>query len=131
MSVSKSHQFENQIEVLKFQDSHLVLRILDFLVQKEGDKSQAGNLLQYKKKVLFKTFLFDNQKQFLQSHSDLSSEAESEAIEKAQESLKKKEDLSKLSIIGFLNLMDNYRKNSNFDMNSSISKKIVMIIYLL
>ena len=128
MSVSNSNSassFESQIEVLKFLDPHLVVRLLDFSLKNVTNESDKENILKYKKKVLFKTFLFDDQKKFLDSNQNLVEEGDSLSIEQTQENLKKKEDLSKLSIIGFLNLMENYRKNANFDMGSSISKKIV------
>jgi hypothetical protein len=128
MSVSNSHStssFESQIEVLKFLDPHLVIRLLDFSFNNVTSEAEKENLLRYKKKVLFKTFLFDQQKKFLESNQNLAEQGESEAIEQTQENLKKKEDLSKLSIMGFLNLMENYRRNANFDIGSSISKKIV------
>jgi len=128
MSVSNSNSassFENQIEVLKFLDPHLVIRLLEFSLKNVTIESDKEKFLKYKKKVLFKTFLFDDQKKFLDSNQNLVEEADSLSIEQTQENLKKKEDLSKLSIIGFLNLMENYRRNPNFDMGSSISKKIV------
>jgi len=126
MSVSNSHYtFENQIEVLKFQDPHLVLRILDFSFKNLQTETEKEDLLQYKEKFLFKTFLFDSQRQFLESNQNLSRKINLEEIEKTQENVKKKEDMSKFSIIGFLNLMENYRRNANFDIGSSISKKIV------
>jgi len=128
VSNSPSSPFENQIEVLKFLDPHMVIRLLDFSLEKVTNENDKENYLRYKKKVLFKTFLFDQQKQFLESNPNLSNQGEIEAMELTQENLKKKEDLSKLAIIGFLNLMDNYRRNALFDMTSSISKKIVKII---
>lgn len=127
MSVSNAHSssFENDIEVLKFLDPHMVINVLDFSLKKVTSDSEKEKYLRYKKKVLFKTFLFDEQKQFLHSNSNLAEQGDSESIQQSQENLKKKEDLTKLAIIGFLNLMENYRKNTNFDITSSISKKIV------
>jgi hypothetical protein len=90
-------------------------------------ESDKENFLKLKEEILFKTYLFDSQRQFLESNQNRSREIDVEQIEKSKENLKKKEDLSKFSIIGFLNLMENYRRNVNFDMGSSISKKIVRL----
>jgi hypothetical protein len=122
MSVSNSN---NENEILKFLDSHLVLRVLDFNLAKHGADNEI--LLKKTKQTLFKTLLFDQQIQFLNEHPSLVDSGEDYVakISAVKETQSKNEEQAKQSIVGFLNLIENWRKNNNFDMSSSISKKIV------
>jgi hypothetical protein len=126
MSVS----IDARTEILKFIDPHLALRMMDFSLDKLALDSGEGrdSLLTMKKKLLFKTSLASERKKFAEDNKSLFQPEEYDLIFQSGESENKKEDQCKNSIIGFLNLMDNCRKNNNFDMGSSISKKIVKLL---
>jgi hypothetical protein len=109
-------------EILQYIDPHLVIKVLDFELSKSSDKEKQ-TLLQYKKQVLFKTCLFEEQSKFNLENKSLGDE--SSAIELRKQQVAKIEEETKDNIKGFLNLMENFRKSNNFDTSSSMHKKIV------
>lgn len=104
-----------EYEILKFIDTHLVIRVLDSYLL----NSQSEVLLDYKKKLLFKTSLFDLQEKITTEMTEL------EDLNKKKEEIFKHEEEIRSSINGFLNLIGNLRKNGNIDTSASIHKKIV------
>ena len=111
-----------EYELVKYLDSHLALKVLDFHIERSADKEAV---LRYKKNVLQSTLLFSDLEKFLNENKNLQDGTEAEFIEKKKEQLVKKEDETKFLIRGFLNLMENFRKSNNFDTSSSMHKKIV------
>ena len=109
-------------EILQYIDPHLVIKVIDFELSKCNDKEKPA-FLQYKKQVLFKTCLFEDQVRFNSENKSLGDE--SSAIDLRKQQVAKIEEETKNSIKGFLNLMENFRKSNNFDTSSSMHKKIV------
>jgi hypothetical protein len=66
-----------------------------------------------------RTYLFDQQEKTTTEFEEL------EKLNKTKDQLARHEDDLKFAIRGFLNLIDNFRKNGNFDTSASIHKKIV------
>jgi hypothetical protein len=117
--------FDNQI--LKYIDNHLVLKFMDFVL--ETDKSNTQNLLTTKKEILFKTYLFEEQENFLNKHKDLNQGENEKIVEKRSALLKLEQEL-KSSIENFLSLTENFRRGGSVDPTFSVHKKIVIIINL-
>src|SRR5437764_1313158 len=93
-------------EYIKFLDSHLALQILDFYI----NKTRSEDILKYKKQILFKTMLFDQQSKFIEENSNLFTEDDKQNLVNKKEKLALEESGTKQRIIGFLNLSDNCRR---------------------
>jgi len=115
-------------EIFQFLDPHHIIEILDFELSITKDSTKKVELTKLKKDALFKTFLFEEQSKFLSENKSLFKDNESECIENKKQQIKKVEEETKNTISGFLNLMENFRKNNNFDISFSIHKKIVEFI---
>lgn len=124
MSVSDNNP--NLPEYIHFIDPHLKIIILDFYLSKNTGNNE--NILKQKKQELFKTYLFDQQKKFLDENKSLSDENDYQLIEKNKEKLEKDETEIKEKIIGFLNLLEQCRNINDYDTSTSMNKKIVYFI---
>ena len=122
-----SSEQSSKNEILQFIDPHLVIRVLDSDISLSKDTALTQELLNMKKKVLFKTLLFNEQIKFTSQNKSLVDTKETEAIESKKQHVTKLEEETKDNIKGFLNLMENFRKSNNFDTSSSMHKKIVNI----
>ena len=112
-------------DYFEFIDSHLSLRILDFLLEKENDSNNSETLLNVKKSLLLKTKLYDQILKFFEENPKLSSDEEIKKIIEGKNNLISEEDNLKDIIVGFLNIVNNIKNDTNFDFHSPINRKIV------
>ena len=108
-------------EYIKFLDPHLALQVIDFYISKERNP----DLVAYKKQILFKTMLFEQQLAFIEENKNLFDENIKQNISSKKEQQAKDESQTKQRIIGFLNLIENCRKAYDYDTSASMSRKIV------
>lgn len=128
MSTTSNISLGTDYDVLKFLDSHLALKVLDFHSGLKGQNlADKKSVMEYKEKLLSKTFLHEEQDKFIKEGGSLSITPEN--LTKQKENILKHEEEIKFSIKGFLNLIDNFRKSGNFDTSASIHKKIVIQIF--
>jgi hypothetical protein len=114
---------ENSLpEYLDFFDSHLKLIILDFYLAHGYNNEFISKI---KSEVLSKTSLFTQQENFFKDDNN-----ELNKIKEKKENSDKVENNSKQKIIGYLNMIENIKNNSNYDTSSAINKKIVYIVYI-
>ena len=111
-------------DYIKFLDPHLALIVIEFYL----NKTKGEELLKYKKQMLLKTMLFEQQQKLYEEHPDLFDQNEKNQIEIKREQQEKGEAECKSKLIGFLNLIDNCRRNNDYDTSASMSKKIVSIL---
>lgn len=110
-------------EFLKFLDPHLCLNILNFYESFLTDEVAT----QTRRNFLFRTHLFKEQEEFLRKHNITDSDLLSQNEIKRKVDEKQEHDL-KFRLTGFLNLIENNKKE-NEGGALSLSKKIVKGIF--